>query len=834
MGTLSKVNRRRCRDASILGSACLLLFAGTAHAQPALDPSSEYADSTLTAPSDFLSATPVRAFWPGDTAKIFASVSGDFDQKNGTDIATFQADGRLNVLWNDGTGKLLPAYTNDSALQLAPNIVYAEAADFNGDGLPDLVAEDTNNSAFLVFLNQGTGKFASAVSVNVKPANGTTIGSGGLTVADVNGDGKPDVVTIAQRYSQPKTLFSQLTFLGKGDGTFQSPIQTDTTLTGDFFINLGRGLVLGDMNRDSKRDLIVQLYNNGNGTEIVSVSVGNGQGSFGPITTAGPTVPADTQPASSLAVGDITGDSIPDVLFISFSDQVYLSRGKGDGTLGAAESILTNVSGAVLLTIGDFNRDGKTDLVVFGSGQFGLLNGNGDGTFQASGQYSGGYGIFQQPRPADFNGDGNLDVAFMDYTAGRMGMYFGDGGGKFISAIPVRPENNNREWAGNIQAITAADFNGDQKADVLSYVWEHASAGGPADLFLGRNDGTARLSYVRALPPGRLQELAQMYRLFTIQQTTADFSGDGRPDVILSTQAGLSIMLANGDGTMNPNPVDATFPVAVNCLPFGYVSTGDVNGDGFQDIAASYMNNPNCGPAPNTPTGFFILLGDGTGHFETHFTPFGNSLFFIRLADLNSDGKLDLLTADLNSTGGGFRLYAIPGVGDGTFDTAAAQIPLDHQAISNLLVGDYNVDGEADLAISTDGIIDANGSPTAGTEGVLLLPGLGNLQFGDATHVLWGMRSIWNGTAFSDMDGDGRPDLVFATWAQANTYMPNFGLIVLHNQGGGQFGAPSSDILPLDVSSRNTYPFVADFNGDGAKDVIVGGGLSSPLFLNRR
>jgi hypothetical protein len=261
---------------------------------------------------------------------------------------------------------------------------------------------------------------------------------------------------------------------------------------------------------------------------------------------------------------------------------------------------------------------------------------------------------------------------------------------------------------------------------------------------------------------------------------------------------------------------------------------GDVNGDGFQDIVAGYAQNTNCTPSASTPSGFFVLLGDGTGHFQAKLTPFGNGVYFVRLADLNGDNRLDIVTADLTA-GSGFNVYAIPGKGDGTFiTTAAARVPIASQYISNILVSDYNGDGKPDLALSTDGTPDSGGSPVPGTEGVLLLPGYGNFGFGNPTTVLPGMRSVWDGTMFADFNGDGKPDLVFATYAQAQTYMPNFGMIVLPNRGDGTFGPGSSELMPLGLTGQNLVPFVADFNGDGAPDVLLGTGLSSPLFLNTR
>lgn len=782
----------------------------------------------------FHAAPSVKAVADGDITRVLTVAVADFDKKGGPDAVTVQADGMLNVLYND-EGNLGRMYNNNSAMALSPNVVYIEAADLNGDGSPDIVAMDTKNSAFLVFMNNGNGTFANAAIVSVLPASGARLVSGGLTVADVNGDGNPDVVTVAQLSSSGSTIFSQQTFLGIGNGTFQAPTGTDTTLSGSFYLTPGRSLSIADMNRDGKPDLVLQIKESSPAEAVVlGVSFGNGDGVFQNIPATGPTVGAATQPASNLTVADVNGDSIPDAVFLTYSNQVHVVLGQADGSLQSPSAVLSNMSGAVLLTLGDVNKDDKLDLIIFGSGQLGVFAGNGDGTFQAAGQqYTGGYGIHQQPAPADFDGDGDLDIAWLDYTNGRIGLYSGNGDGTFAAASPVRPaDTGNTEWAGNIQVITAGDFNGDGKKDVLAYDWPHASAGGPADLYMGINDGTGKFFFQLALPKGRLQELAEHYGALIIEATTADFNGDGRPDVIFRTQPGLAVLLAQRDGTLSPTPIDVTFPVSVGCLPFPYLTAGDVNGDGFQDIVAGYIQNTNCAPSASTPSGFFVLLGDGKGGFNATFTPFGNALYFVRVADLNGDRKLDMVVANAVS-GSGFNLYAIPGNGDGTFDTGAATIPIRGQYIGNILIGDYNGDGKQDLALSTSGRADSDGSTVPGTEGVLLMPGHGDLTFGDPTTVLQGMRSIWNGTAFGDLNGDGKPELVFSTYTQAETYMPQFGMIVLPNKGDGKFGPASSELMPLGVSGRNAVAFVADFNGDGTPDVLLGSGLSSPLFLNR-
>lgn len=777
----------------------------------------------------FQGVSTVRAYAEDDPSKVMTIATADFDQKNGVDIATVQTNGMLNVLLNDGTGKLKHSYNNRSAVGSEPTVSYIQASDVNGDGAPDIVAADTKNNTFLIFLNKGDGTFADAGSVAAGSSSGAKLA--GLAVADVNVDGKLDVVTVARAGNAESTTLSLRTFPGNGDGTFGTQEPVETSLSGGFALPPGRNVSIADMNKDSKPDVVLQLEQSSPAVAVViAVSIGGGDGTFQNVVT-GPSANAGPQPASSLTLGDVNGDEMPDAVFLSFRNEVYVSLGQEDGSLGSPAPVLSKMSGAVLLTLGDVNRDSMLDLIVFGTGQLGIFAGKGDGTFQPVSQYVSGYGLSQQPAPADLNGDGNPDLAALDYTNGRVAIYSGKGDGTFEAASPVYPEDPaSAKWAGNIQVITAADLNGDGNEDVLAYDWQHASAGGQADIYSGINDGTGKFSFRLALPPGRQQELARSYGSFVIDANTADFNNDRRADVIFRTQSGLSVLLANRDGTLNPNPIDVSFPVPVGCMPFNYLTTGDINADGSVDIVASHARNANCGTGGSTPSGFFTLLGDGTGRFQARLTPVNDAPFFVKAADLNGDRTLDLVAAYLIPNRG-FTVSVIPGLGNGTFNFTAARTPVTGQFISDIVVTDYSGDGRPDLILPTAGTPSSGGTPQPGTEGVIVLPALGDFTFGDSARVLEGVSSISDGTAATDFDGDGDVDLVLATYAKSEPYSDDFGVIVLRNDRG-TFGAASSELVPLATTGRNTAVFVADFNKDGAPDVLAGSGLASPLFLN--
>jgi hypothetical protein len=311
---------------------------------------------------------------------------------------------------------------------------------------------------------------------------------------------------------------------------------------------------------------------------------------------------------------------------------------------------------------------------------------------------------------------------------------------------------------------------------------------------------------------------------------TGDFNGDHRSDVVFSTTDGLSVSLANPDGTLQ-TPIVLSFPVPVGCSPINYGDIGDVNGDGFLDIVAAYAQNPNCPPSKNTPTGYFVFLGDGTGHFSAAFTPFGGAFYFVKLVDFNNDGKLDIAVSDLQRTAGKFNLYTIPGNGDGTFNTAAAVAQPTQEIVSGIVVGDFNADGKQDLTLLSAGKLDSNGNLIPGTQGALLLPGHGDFTFGAHTLVaagIYGLTGVW-----ADFNHDGNPDLAISQYASFQDPVTNFGLVVLPGIGQGQLGPAANYLVPQFSEVGNSSVFVGDFNLDGAPDVLVGGGPSGGLYLNR-
>jgi hypothetical protein len=337
-------------------------------------------------------------------------VPGDFNGDGIVDLGFYREGNGFRMLLGNGDGTF---HEIDAGISGGEPAV---TADFNGDGHLDLAyGSITIDIAF----GTGTGTFSGGSYLK-----GTDF-SNAVVVADVNRDGKPDLIA-----NGPDVVEVSV---GVGDGTFEDPLSYPAGPSPS-------ALVADDVNRDGFVDLVVA---NGpaNGQGTVSVLLGNGAGGFG----APQSFPAGLYPTSMVAA-DFNRDGRSDLaLAQSGSSAISLLAGNGDGTF--RPPVLINLPGPpTQIFAADMNGDGIPDLIAFYGAPdattsalaFSVLYGNGNGTFQTPINYLDAR-LPASMAIADVNGDGRLDVvlgfgSFASNDAYGIDVFFGT-----VPAIRRRP-----------------------------------------------------------------------------------------------------------------------------------------------------------------------------------------------------------------------------------------------------------------------------------------------------------------------------------------------------------------------------------------------------------
>jgi hypothetical protein len=659
-------------------------------------------------------------------------------------------------------------------------------ADFNGDGKPDLIWR-TVEEYVTVLLSNGDGSFQTLPSVYF----GRYVNC--FAVGDFNGDGKADLAVLLGGPQQGPSGRTVSIMLGNGDGTFQPPQDYRAGEDPSF-------VAVGDFNGDGKLDLAVTNKT----SNSVSILLGNGDGTFRPQAFY-----ASQMEPVFVAVGDFNGDGKADLAVSNGgSNSVSILQGNGDGTFRQAKSYATEV-GPAAVSVGDFNGDGKADLAVvnWGSNTVSILLGNGDGSFRPQTAFGAG----RAPNAvavADLNGDGKLDLAVtsaptqLSSGSSVVTILLGKGDGTFQPSVNYAPGGF---------AVAIADFNGDGKPDL-------AVAAFAMTILLGRGNG--------------IFERPVSYSVSSFPNSVAagDFDGDGKPDLAIPNYFSndVSILLNKGNGAFQPR---VNYPVLVHPVA---AAVGDFNGDGRPDLAVVYNNESNA---------VSILLGNGNGTFRpmVNYTVGGGpggggGGQTVAVSDFNGDGKLDLAVVNW-----GGSISILLGNGDGTFQPQSQYTAGEYPG--SLAVADVNGDGKSDLVVYNStlsnpyfSVLPGHGDGTFGAPilspvnpdgaffiGVTDFNGDGvpdlaagtsiYLGQGDGTFIQGSYLSSGRVSAIGDFDGDGNQDVALAGGEGVSIFLGN---------GKGTFAVPMSFLTAnTNFLSAPTFLTVADFNGDGKPDLAV-------------
>jgi FG-GAP-like repeat/RTX calcium-binding nonapeptide repeat (4 copies) len=321
-------------------------------------------------------------------------------------------------------------------------------ADLNGDGIPDVIVANKGDNDITVATGNGDGTF--------NPIHNyyTQYYPDALAVADLNGDGRPDVI------AANNTSNSLSIFLNNDSGNFNG-----SSLAPQTIVPVGQhpeSIGVGDFNGDGKVDLVTANYADND----ISILIGNGDGTFQPQQT----IPVAHGP-TSVAVGDFAGDGIDDIVVTSLSTHsVQVLMGNGNGTFKPAQTLQVG-NDPESVAVGDLTGDGILDIVTANAldDTVSVLLGNGNGTFKPAEAVSVGTGPYCAPVSvtiADVNADGIPDLVTADgnfnYAIGNtVSVMLGNGDGTFG---PPQSFTVGNQPSG----VAALDVNGDGLDDIVT------------------------------------------------------------------------------------------------------------------------------------------------------------------------------------------------------------------------------------------------------------------------------------------------------------------------------------------------------------------------------
>ncbi len=703
-------------------------------------------------------------------------------------VADFDEDGYLDIIFGCDYGRLLTYFGTPDWRTFEPPVMTAlpfatltnpsatkfgevAAADLNHDGRLDLLLgnEQTSGSPAIqrlhTMLGNGNGTFQSPVPCGPNIVTPIEVG-----IADFNGDTHLDMLWGIRR------TFAVVLW-GVGDGTFPTWTQIECGPYTD-------QVDVADIDQDGDIDAWVVctqappviLRNNGNGTFTVEPPSFDSVGGF----------------------GNLNGDAYPDMVFSTFGGPgenwlvVMLNDGTGNYPTQAAYPVSTGQvatgSGPLLA---DLDGDGLDDVVLERMVDSSPIHARDQiAVWHNTGSVLSGPTLYHHPganfgvllTAADFSRDGAPEV--MASNSITTTLLLNDGAGAFVThhGVPMGPGAPTTSTTVDFKLLTSSDVNADGRFDLVAVRDDNPSY---RECVVMLQDAAGQFTTVvaTAFPEYYISGLV-----------LADFNRDSKPDVVVSRQFGCTgedrvrLALGNGDGSFGPWTLYHT----VGWSP-AHLATGDLNGDQWPDLVVATR----CGAQ-----GASVFFNNGDGSLASPVQlNLGMGTDFVEIADVNGDNSLDLAVTLGGNGSAGVRVLINNGAG--TFTPAPQLYPFPPTSPDLVRFADVNDDGALDM------LVVLNHSPSEPASGGVAV----GLNDGDGLFTFAGV--VNPGTEFydvqvADLNDDGNLDI--ARSYPGNGYATGVVAINLGN-GDGTFG----EMIMYGGGGRALI--IHDFDGDGRPDI---------------
>ncbi len=643
---------------------------------------------------------------------------------------------------------------------LAPYAV--EVVDMDGDGDRDIVTSDVADqevSTISVVINNGDGTFNLPVSYEVGPS------ADDLSVADFNGDNRPDVVCVIYLSGNDAwDLTSYVTvLLNNGSGGLGN--------AQNYYVGENAhpaSVEIGDFTGDGKIDFAVACHVSAR----VWVYRNTGAGSFALWTSW------SFSSARHLGAADFNQDGRLDLVVGNMSaTQVFFNTGTGFSGQAYVDNGFDGVQG---IATGDFDQDGKPDFALSGY-HVSIYRNNGNGTVFTKTVFRGSVsqvGI----KAGDMDGDGFTDLSVSNYGANSVSVYSNDGSGGFDDRCDWGVG-----WAPNSHGI--GDINGDGRPDIVVANSQLNQSLVNLIINAGNRKYVARTEHILT---GAANGVA-----------SADFNRDGFMDLVsgayVSNNDGPNVFYGTADGSLGEGFQIENWG---NNIPTD-VAVGDFNRDGWPDFVTSIFS-------PGNRIRVNMNRGDGTFFTSVSYDAGGNPAG-VAVGDLNGDGWQDIVCTNGSSNDNSISVFV--NVGNGTF-LPQVRYPVGFRP-GSVIIADFDMDGLGEVVVThygSNSIIQFESSASGA---------LGGLQ-------TYNLGTTQGNAVAGDFDNDGWLDIAIGAGSvlfMRNNHSGSFQLPIVSPVQAGYIGAADWNLDGLlDIVGSNGVSNMAlvGMNSGGGHFALVG------------